>query len=66
MENRVNKIEERLGRIEEKIVDIHLNVSNHLSEVTGDVAWLKRFFWAVITPALGIIIAGLMGLILTK
>lgn len=63
MKEQIEKIEERLKGIED-------NLSNHIVEMIGkvaslktDMAWIKKFFWAFLTPAIGVIVASLIYLI---
>lgn len=37
-----------------------------LTETKTDVEWLKKFFWTFVTPAIGVIVVALLGLIIIK
>ena len=66
MEKQIEKIENRLSGIENKL-DNHISeMVEKITSLTVNVAWLKKFFWVFMTPAVGIIVAALLYLVISK
>jgi len=49
----------------DKKLDNHLiDVAKEMTTISTDVAWLKKFFWVVMTPLAGALVAAIIGLLL--
>ncbi len=64
MEKQIEKIEKRLGGIEKELRNHITEMVEKVTSLTTDVAWLRRFFWIFMTPAIGLIVASLLYLII--
>ena len=64
MEKNIEKIEKRLSGIEKELRNHITEMMGKVSSLITDVAWIKRFFWVFMTPAIGVIVAALIYLII--
>jgi len=67
-DHRFNNIDESLDMLRidvSKMKDNHLqHLETDMADVKTDVAWLKRFFWIVITASVGALATGIINLMI--